>query len=237
MPRKSARPSQVTDRYWLFAAARKQKLVDLDPSSSSPTNVGTTPTGATSPGATSLRPAPPTFKVGDVTAGKWQLFVPQEHVDSAWETVAGLVRAGDLGPSAKVATAKPGPGGGKKNMLHVVIVYARDWRDVLDVRRLLRVLREAGCAQGWVHFKRDLETYAGAYVARGNRGVSVWNARPGAGDEISTKWTTGRAVPVTPENAAEIVATIGVSWLTAPKRRPMLLLTAVRGGVRVDGLV
>lgn len=170
MPRKSARPSQVTDRPWLFAKDRNQKLVDL----------------------------------GHV--GKWQLFVPQERVDSAWETVARLVRAGDLGPSAKVATAKPGAG--REKMPHVVIVYARDWRDVLDVRGILRVLREAGLAQGWVHFKRDRETHAGAYVAEGNRGVSVWNAQPDTADEISTKWTTGRAVPVTPENVAEIVATI-----------------------------
>ncbi len=58
MPTKSARPSQVTDRHWLFAEDRKQKVVDLGP------------------------------------VGKWQLFVPQEHVDSVWETGVGELRNG-----------------------------------------------------------------------------------------------------------------------------------------------
>ncbi len=49
---------------------------------------------------------------------------------------------------------------------------------------------------------------AGAYSVRGHHGVSVWNARPGDHDEISTKWTTGKPVSVTADNAAEIVAAI-----------------------------
>jgi hypothetical protein len=59
-----------------------------------------------------------------------------------------------------------------------------------------------------VHFKRDRETLAGAYGVRGHRGVSLWNARPGEHDEISTTWTTGKPVPVTEGNSAEIVAAI-----------------------------
>ena len=90
----------------------------------------------------------------------------------------------------------------------VIIVYANDWRDTADVRRILKTLRRAGLAGGWVHFKRDRETLAGAYGVRGHRGVSVWNARPGGHDEISTKWITGRPVPVTDGNSAEIVAAI-----------------------------
>lgn len=49
---------------------------------------------------------------------------------------------------------------------------------------------------------------AGAYGVRGHRGVSVWNSRPGGHDEITTKWTTGKPVPVTEGNSAEIVAAI-----------------------------
>lgn len=92
--------------------------------------------------------------------------------------------------------------------LHVIIVYAPDWRDVAQVRRILKSLREAGIARGWVHFKRDRETYAGAYVVRGRQGVSVWNARPGDTDEISTKWVTGNPILVTDASAADIVAAI-----------------------------
>ena len=92
--------------------------------------------------------------------------------------------------------------------MHVIIVYANDWRDTADVRRILKTLRQAGLAKGWVHFKRDRETLAGAYGVQGHRGVSVWNSRPGGHDEITTKWTTGKPVPVTEGNSAEIVAAI-----------------------------
>jgi hypothetical protein len=141
------------------------------------------------------------------TVGKWQVYVQREHVDEAWTTVAAMVAAGQLGPAAKVSTAKENPNSSSSPDVHVVIVYAADWRDVADLRRILRALRGAGLAQGWVHFKRDRETYAGAYVNRGRRGVSVWNAAPG-GDEISTKWVTGKRVVVTDENVAEVVAQI-----------------------------
>jgi hypothetical protein len=76
------------------------------------------------------------------------------------------------------------------------------------VRRILKTLRQEGLAKGWVHFKRDREAPAGAYGVRGNRGVSVWNSRPGGHDEITTKWTTGIPVPVTEGNSAEPVAAV-----------------------------
>jgi len=144
------------------------------------------------------------------TVGKWQLFVPRQQVDVAWSSVAELVRRGQLGPSAKVATAKENPNNPGARDVHVIIVYANDWRDTADVRRILKTLRQAGLAKGWVHFKRDRETLAGAYGVRGHLGVSVWNARPGDHDEISTKWTTGKPVPVTTGNTVEIVAAIDI---------------------------
>jgi hypothetical protein len=141
------------------------------------------------------------------TIGKWQVFVPRATVDAVWAKVAELVLKGDLGPRAKVSTAKDSPinPGDPKN--HVIVVYAADWRDVADVRRILRTLRQSGIAEGWLHFKRDRETLSGKYLVRGDRGVSVWNARPGS-DEISTKWLTGKRVIVTDENVAEVVAGI-----------------------------
>jgi hypothetical protein len=139
--------------------------------------------------------------------GKWQVFVDREYVDEAWSSVAAGVLAGELGPSAKVSTAKPNPNAVGGPNLHVLIVYAGDWRDISDLRRILRKLREIGLAQGWVHFKRDRETWAGAYTVRGRTGVSVWNAPPGV-DEITTKWVSGKRLTVTDENESEVVGAI-----------------------------
>ena len=141
------------------------------------------------------------------TSGKWQIYVQREYVDEAWSTIVSMVEADQLGPAAKVSTAKENPNSSSGPDLHVIIVYAADWRDLEDLRRILRALRDAGLAQGWVHFKRDLETRGGAYLNRGSRGVSVWNAAPG-GDEISTKWTTGKRVVVTSDNVDEVVRQI-----------------------------
>lgn len=139
--------------------------------------------------------------------GKWQVFVDRAHVDEAWTNVAALVLAGELGPSAKVSTARPNPNAVGGPDTHVVIVYAQDWRDLTDLRRILRKLRDIGLAQGWVHFKRDRETLTGAYTVRGRTGVSVWNAPPGI-DEITTKWVTGKRLTVTEENEADVVVAI-----------------------------
>ena len=158
---------------------------------------------ATDPGQPFIEEDPATTRVG-----KWQLFVPRQEVDHVWSVVAELVRRGQLGPTAKVATARESPNNPGAGDMHVIIVYANDWRDTADVRRILETLRQAGLARGWVHFKRDRETLAGAYGVRGHRGVSVWNARPGGHDEISTKWITGKPVPVTEGNSAEIVGAI-----------------------------
>ncbi len=147
--------------------------------------------------------------------GKWQIFVDRAHVDKAWTNVAALVLAGELGPSAKVSTARPNPNAVGGPDAHVVIVYARDWRDLTDLRRILRKLREIGLAQGWVHFKRDRETLTGAYTVRGRTGVSVWNAPPGI-DEITTKWVTGKRLTVTAQNEADVVVAISSKDTPSP---------------------
>jgi hypothetical protein len=106
-----------------------------------------------------------------------------------------------------VSTAKPNPNAVGAPNLHVLVVYASDWRDISDLRRILRKLREVGLAQGWVHFKRDSETRVGAYTVQGRTGVSVWNAPPGV-DEITTKWVSGKRLTVTDENESEVVGAI-----------------------------
>lgn len=120
----------------------------------------------------------------------------------------GFARSGGRArPAAKVSTAQPNPNAAGKHDKHVVIVYARDWRDLPDLRRILRTLRDFGLAQGWVHFKRDLETIANRYKVRGHKGVSVWSAPPGV-EEISTTWITGKRLVVTDENRAEVIEAI-----------------------------
>ncbi len=140
-------------------------------------------------------------------SGKWQIYIRREHVDDVWRKVSKMVEDGLLGPAAKVSTAKENPNSPSGPELHVVIVYAVDWRDLADLRRILGILRDASLAQGWIHFKRDRETRSGAYLNRGSRGVSVWNAAPG-GCEISTKWITGKRVVVNPENEGEVIEQI-----------------------------
>ncbi|MHB1252207.1 MAG: putative phosphothreonine lyase domain-containing protein [Acidimicrobiales bacterium] len=141
------------------------------------------------------------------TSGKWQVYVQREYVDEAWSTIASMVEQRQLGPAAKVSTVKENPNSPSGPGLHVIIVYASDWRDLNDLRRILRALHEVGLARGWLHFKRDLETRNGAYLNRGSRGVSVWNAAPGS-DEISTKWVTGKRLVVTAENECEVISQI-----------------------------
>ena len=139
--------------------------------------------------------------------GKWQVFIDRAYVDEAWTNIAALVFAGELGPSAKVSTARPNPNAVGGTDTHVVIAYAQDWRDLTDLRRILRKLREIGLGQGWVYFKRDRETRDGVYTVRGYKGVSVWSAPPGI-DEITTKWITGERLTVTDENEADVVRVI-----------------------------
>jgi hypothetical protein len=157
------------------------------------------------------------------TFGKWLLYVARPSVDEVWAKVAELTVAGRLGPSSKVSTCYPTLGSVAGPDTHVICVYAADWRDVTDLRRILEELRRAGLAQSATHFKRDRETWAGAYGVTGHRGVCVWNAWAAPAIEyvpqdqagpswwveevvISTKWLTGRSVVVTPSNQAQIVA-------------------------------
>lgn len=138
--------------------------------------------------------------------GKWNLFIPKAAIDEVWAEFASAVEAGEFGISAKVSAALPNPEAHDPNA-HVVILYAADWRDFDDLRRMLRRIRSAGIAQA-VYFKRDRETLASQYSDRGKRTVSVWGSP--SGDTIRTKWVgDGKSwVEVTAENQAELIAQI-----------------------------
>jgi hypothetical protein len=161
------------------------------------------------------------------TLGKWLVYVERPNVDEVWAKVARLVEACELGPSAKVSTARPNSNSDGPPDRHLICVYAEDWRDTADLARILAALRRAGLAQGATHFKRDRETWIGAYNVRGNRGVCVWNTRPAeVGDvALSTKWLTGKSIVVTEANRADIVEAIEGSDAEALRSRREAVVT------------
>lgn len=138
--------------------------------------------------------------------GKWQLFIPRSAVDRVWAEMGSATERGELGISAKVSGTLSNPNAHDPTS-HVVILYAADWRDLDDLRRMLRRIREAGINQK-VYFKRDRETLAGKYSQQGRPTVSVWGSP--SGDTIQTKWVgNGKAwVEVTSDNEAALLAEI-----------------------------
>ncbi|MBC6451295.1 putative phosphothreonine lyase domain-containing protein [Actinokineospora xionganensis] len=94
-------------------------------------------------------------------SGKWLVFVPVRYVDHYWRIVKQAVQDGKLGPSAKVATARPNPDEVDPTR-RPIIVYTTDWRDQDDVRRVLGGLRSLGIS--WrLTYKTDEATTAGVY--------------------------------------------------------------------------
>lgn len=138
--------------------------------------------------------------------GKWQLFIPRVAVDKVWEDLANATESGELGVSAKVSAALSNLNAHDLGS-HVVILYASDWRDLDDLRRLLRRIRKTGIEQT-VYFKRDRETLADKYSEKSKPTVSVWGSP--SGDMIRTKWTgNGKTwVEVTAENQGVVIAQI-----------------------------
>jgi Domain of unknown function (DUF1917) len=114
-------------------------------------------------------------------SGKWLVFVYLADVDRWWGTISRAVRAGRLGPSAKVATAVPSPLSTNPRV-RLICVYTSDWHDKDDVRRVLRGLRELGISWG-LSYKTDEATLDDRYGS----GVSVYVSQQGVDfDDRST---------------------------------------------------
>lgn len=96
----------------------------------------------------------------DPIGGKWIWFLPVRALDSGWRRVRTAVRAGRLGPNAKVATLGSTFRGDPTR--RPVIVYTADHRNEHDVRRVLLALRDlgVGCA---LSYKTDEATERGHY--------------------------------------------------------------------------
>lgn len=101
----------------------------------------------------------PTVK-GDT--GKWLVFVPVRYVDHYWQLVRQAVMDGKLGPTAKVATARPNHPHQSDPTRRPIVVYTADAADEDDVRRVLTGLRTLGIS--WrITYKTDADTTAGVY--------------------------------------------------------------------------
>lgn len=87
--------------------------------------------------------------------GKWLIRVPATDVDDAWERIKVALKAGRLGPSAKVRTAVPHPI--YSNDVKVICVYTSDHQDEADKQRVRKVLRRLGFNER-LRYKTDDET-------------------------------------------------------------------------------
>jgi len=105
--------------------------------------------------------------------GKFLFFPPPARVDDDWAKLARLVRAGELGPQAKVNPAPP-----PDPRTHVICVYVSDAGNIADVARVLQRARAAGFS-GALSFKTDFATRSGVYAdERGDAARAAVAAQP-----------------------------------------------------------
>ncbi len=102
----------------------------------------------------------------DERAGKWMIFAPPEELDGIWSCIRDLTWEGKLGISSKVSTAKRDPDA--RDNRWVIFVYTRDWEDEADVMQVREELRRIGITDR-IGYKRNLETFAGEYSAKGKK--------------------------------------------------------------------
>ena len=100
-------------------------------------------------------------------SGKWLIFDSAAQIDVLWLLISEAVREGRLGPSAKVATAKPNPNARDKEM-RVICVFTEDFNDQKDVRRIEKELRALGVKNRMIY---KLDRDVGKYTHRGDQGL------------------------------------------------------------------
>ena len=76
-------------------------------------------------------------------SGKRLVFVDRENIDEVWEKIKKAVEDEKLGDSAKVSPSTPSPYAAEPKK-HVIYVYAYDWTDEKDVKRIREELRKLG---------------------------------------------------------------------------------------------
>jgi hypothetical protein len=89
------------------------------------------------------------------------LFIPEKHIDAAWQQVKDALENGQLGKRAKVSTKF-----GKRSDDYVICVYTYSWKDEKDVTRIREVLRDLGFTRP-IPYKTDEDTLKGKYFQPG----------------------------------------------------------------------
>ena len=120
---------------------------------------------------------------GNRVTGKW---MPKGIDQDLSEQIRGATIEGYLGTQSKVL----------KDFTRAC-VYARDYRDLDDLRRILTVLRKLG-VRGSIDYKRDCDTARGLY----GRGALYWQAPPGTVAIDVPPWSVGREMDREPAPAA-----------------------------------
>jgi hypothetical protein len=109
-------------------------------------------------------------------SGKWLFYTRDEDIERVWRLVTIATEKGELGSSAKCATAKPNRRQARPGM-KVICVYTYDSNDVEDVKRVIKRLRELGII--WeASYKEDRLTREGIYADQGR--VSKYLVREGS---------------------------------------------------------
>jgi hypothetical protein len=114
--------------------------------------------------------SPPTSDARDGRrVGKWLIFTPRDHHDEVWSKIRVATEAGDLGCSAKAATAR------RNQPTMLTCVYTYDFEDYDDVRRVLAALRALGFG-GLLSYKSDEATRARIY----GKGTAIYVSQAGS---------------------------------------------------------
>jgi len=91
-----------------------------------------------------------------ILAGKWLIYRGSSEIDDTWKTIARRTFSGELGTSAKAATAMQSKG------RHVICVYTYDYLDLEDVMNVRERLKKLGLTDK-LCYKPDIYTYLGIY--------------------------------------------------------------------------
>jgi hypothetical protein len=111
-------------------------------------------------------------------SGKWLLYVHCPYVRRVWSRVVADIRAGLLGPQAKVSTHKPSPLR-KAAGQHVICVYTQSCEDTDDVLRVAKQLVEtAELKRMRISYKSDAQTLAGDYSWNVADGIALHTFGP-----------------------------------------------------------
>jgi hypothetical protein len=105
-------------------------------------------------------------------SGKWLIFVNLSEIDEVWDKIKKATEKGELGDSAKVATAKTNPNA-TNPATKVICVYTYDWTDEIDVKRVREELRILGITNK-IPYKADEDTLSGKYRVRGDTRISKY---------------------------------------------------------------